>query len=164
MSVGPLRGSRCVACAVTVYPADDTCPRCGAAAAPLTLSRLGELWSWTVQRFAPKSPPYVPPPGGFRPFAVGYVELPERVRVAAVLDVADFGSIRIGMPMRIEAGAGVPHAIPIAGERADGPAYELADGPADGIGKATTSVTGSGGDKRHETTHTEMYTERNGER
>jgi len=43
-----------------------------------------------VQRFAPKSPPYLPPADGFVPFAVGYVELAEGVRVEAVLDCADF--------------------------------------------------------------------------
>jgi uncharacterized OB-fold protein len=54
------------------------------------LSRSGLVWGHTVQRFAPKSPPYVPPADGFVPFAVGYVELPEGVRVEAVLDCVDF--------------------------------------------------------------------------
>ena len=112
MSAG-LRGSRCAECTVTVYPADDACARCGRAMSPVTLSAIGELWTWTVQRFAPKSPPFVPPPEGFRPFAVGYVEVPEGVRVAAVLDVGDLASIRIGMPLRIEPTIGVPHATPI---------------------------------------------------
>ncbi|WP_238412515.1 Zn-ribbon domain-containing OB-fold protein [Saccharothrix deserti] len=95
---------------MTLYPAGDACPRCGQATGPVTLSAVGELWTWTVQRFEPKSPPYVPPPGGFAPSAVGYVELPEGVRVAAVLDTDDLASIRIGMPVRIEAGVGVPRA------------------------------------------------------
>jgi uncharacterized OB-fold protein len=56
--------------------------------AEVELSGEGVLWTWTVQRFAPKSPPYVPPPGGFVPFVLGYVELPEGVRIEAVLDVA----------------------------------------------------------------------------
>jgi len=107
--VTALRGSRCDACAVTLYPAGDACPRCGRETAPVTLSTAGELWTWTVQRFPPKSPPYVAPPEGFTPFAVGYVELPEGVRVAAVLDT-DLASIRIGMPVLVEAGAGVPRA------------------------------------------------------
>jgi len=106
-----LVGSRCTECAVTVYPAEEACPRCGRGAAPTALSTVGRLWTWTVQRFAPKSPPYVPPPEGFRPFAVGYVELPEGVRVAAVLE-GDLGAIRIGAPYRIEATAGVPRATP----------------------------------------------------
>lgn len=78
---------------------------------PVALSTDGQLWTWTVQRFAPKSPPYVPPPEGFRPFAVGYVELPEGVRIAAVIDAVD--DIRIGMPVRIAATTGVPRATPI---------------------------------------------------
>ena len=107
-----LAGSHCAACAVTVYPADGSCPRCGQGTSPVTLSATGTLWTWTVQRYAPKSPPYEPPPDGCRPFAVGYVELPERVRVAAVLDTDDLDSIRIGAPYRIEATAGVPRATP----------------------------------------------------
>jgi uncharacterized protein len=111
--VPALVGSRCAGCAVTVYPADGSCPRCGAETATVTLSGRGTLWTWTVQRYAPKSPPYVPPPDGFRPFAVAYVELPEQVRIAAVLDTADLNSIRIGAPVRIEATGGVPRATPI---------------------------------------------------
>jgi uncharacterized OB-fold protein len=65
-----------------------------------------------VQRYAPKSPPYQPPPGGFEPFAVGYVELDEGVRVAAVLEVDDLDAIRIGMPLTVRAGDGVPRARP----------------------------------------------------
>ena len=107
-----LAGSRCAGCAVTVYPAARDCPRCGRGTSPVTLSTVGTLWTWTIQRYEPKSPPYVPPPDGFRPFAVGYVELPERVRVAAVLD-GDLGALRIGAPFRIEATAGVPRAVAV---------------------------------------------------
>jgi uncharacterized protein len=104
-----LRGSRCPGCGVVTYPVSEHCPRCGAAAEPLELSDRGRLWTWTVQRHAPKSPPYVPPAAGFAPFAVGYVELPEGVRVAAVLDVPP-DDVRIGMPLRLGPGPGVPRA------------------------------------------------------
>ena len=68
----------------------------------------GVLWTWTVQRFPPKSPPYVPPADEFTPFAVGYVELADGSRVEAVLDVE---SPRIGMRLRLTQDAGrVPHA------------------------------------------------------
>jgi uncharacterized OB-fold protein len=76
----------------------------------LALSASGVLWSWTVQRHPPKSPPYEPPPAGFAPFAVGYVELPEGVRVAAVLDV-ELPTLAIGMPLLLGAGDGVPRAV-----------------------------------------------------
>ncbi len=65
------------------------------------LATEGKLWSFTVQRFRPK-----PPFDGegdetnFTPFAVGYVELPGQIIVEARLDTGDFGSLRIGMPMR----------------------------------------------------------------
>jgi uncharacterized OB-fold protein len=57
------------------------------------LSSRGTVWGFTVQRFAPKSPPYVVPAGGFVPFAVGYVELPEGVKVEAVLDCTEFAEL-----------------------------------------------------------------------
>jgi uncharacterized OB-fold protein len=78
------------------------------------LSAGGVLWTWTVQRFAPKSPPYQPPPEGFRPFAVGYVELPDGVRVEAVIEVDDLASVRIGMPLRLVPSGGVPRFVPAA--------------------------------------------------
>lgn len=106
---GPLRGSRCPADAVVAYPAAVACPRCGAAAEPVELSSRGVLWTWTVQRYPPKSPPYVPPASGFAPFAVGYVELAEGVRVAAVLD-PDPDHVEIGMELELSVAGGVPHA------------------------------------------------------
>lgn len=109
-----LHGSRCSRCAVTVHPAEAACPRCGGPADPTDLQGTGTLWTWTVQRYAPKSPPYQAPPGGFVPFALGYVELAEGVRVAAVLDVDDLDDIRIGMPLTVAAGPGVPRARPAA--------------------------------------------------
>ncbi|WP_425826477.1 Zn-ribbon domain-containing OB-fold protein [Streptomyces fractus] len=110
-----LQGARCAACSVTVYPADEACPRCGGPADPAALSGTGTLWTWTVQRHAPKSPPYEAPDGGFAPFAVGYVELAEGVRVAAVIDVDDPADLRIDMPLTLHAapGDGVPRARPV---------------------------------------------------
>jgi len=70
----------------------------------------GTVWTWTVQRFPPKSPPYEPPAEGFQPFAVGYVELAGGERIEAVLDV-DPASVHIGMRVRVEQAQGrVPHA------------------------------------------------------
>lgn len=88
----PLRGSTCQGCGNVAYPAATGCQRCGSAdLQPRELARRGVVWAHTVQRFAPKSPPYVPPPDGFVPFAVGYVELPDGVRVEAVLDPGELG-------------------------------------------------------------------------
>jgi uncharacterized OB-fold protein len=86
-----LLGSRCGNCDNVAFPPATGCQRCGQQdMSAVELSRSGLVWGHTVQRFAPKSPPYVPPADGFVPFAVGYVELPEGVRVEAVLDCVDF--------------------------------------------------------------------------
>ena len=67
---------------------------------PCELPAAGRLWSYTVQRFAPKSPPYAGPQP-FEPFAVGYVELPGAVIVESRLTDVDFAALSIGMPMRL---------------------------------------------------------------
>lgn len=74
------------------------CPAGNPAFEPVTLPARGTLWSWTVQRFRPKTPPYAGPEA-FEPFALGYVELPGAVIVEApFVDVA-FEDLRIGMAM-----------------------------------------------------------------
>jgi len=62
----------------------------------------GQLWSYTVQRFRPK-PPFNGPGDdrSFKPYAVGYVELPGEVIVESRLLVDDFSRLSIGMPMRL---------------------------------------------------------------
>jgi len=66
------------------------------------LSRQGILWSWTVQRFEPKSPPYHRSAiaGEFIPFALGFVELSGQIRVQTRL-IGD-APYTIGMPARLE--------------------------------------------------------------
>ena len=68
---------------------------------PVQLAREGRLWSYTVQRFRPKSPPYAGADDerSFKPFALGYVELPGQVIVETRIAVDDPSKLRIGMPM-----------------------------------------------------------------
>lgn len=65
---------------------------------PVALAREGRLWSYTVQRFRPKSPPYAGP-DAFAPWIVAYVELPDEVIVEARLTGVDPQDVRIGMPV-----------------------------------------------------------------
>ena len=67
---------------------------------PVELPTKGQLWSWTVQRFRPKSPPYTGP-DAFTPYAVGYVELPGVVIVESRLVNIPFDQLRIGMDMKL---------------------------------------------------------------
>jgi uncharacterized OB-fold protein len=64
------------------------------------LPRRGRLWSYTVQRFPPKSPPYAGPTP-FEPFALGYVELPNVIIVESRLVDVPFDELRIGMPLEL---------------------------------------------------------------
>lgn len=66
----------------------------------ILLPREGTLWSYTVQRFAPKSPPYVGATP-FEPFAVGYVQLADAVIVESRLTGVAFEQLRIGMAMEL---------------------------------------------------------------
>jgi len=68
------------------------------------LSPEGVLWAFTVQRFRPKSPPYAgaEDDASFRPYAVGYVELPGEVIVESRIETDDFASLRVGAPMRLK--------------------------------------------------------------
>ncbi|WJT01137.1 Zn-ribbon domain-containing OB-fold protein [Novosphingobium humi] len=66
----------------------------------VALPSRGTLWSYTVQRFRPKSPPYAGPEI-FEPWALAYVELPGAVIVEARLVEVEFDAIRIGMALEL---------------------------------------------------------------
>lgn len=68
--------------------------------APYPLGREGTLWSYTIQRYRPKSPPYAGP-DAFEPWAVGYVELPGEVIVETRLVNVAFDAIHIGMALEL---------------------------------------------------------------
>jgi len=98
-----LIGSECEVCGTVTFPRQRSCPRCTSEAVhEHELATRGTLWSWTIQCFAPKAPPYLP--GGveeFEPYGVGYIELPGEVRVEARLTESDPERLRIGMPMAL---------------------------------------------------------------
>lgn len=98
-----LWGARCGACSVVSFPVSDACNKCSATDMQrIKLAERGTLWSWTVQRFPPVSPPYRGV-GSFEPFAVGYVELQDQVRVEArLLGDVDAG-FHIGEAMQLQA-------------------------------------------------------------
>lgn len=108
-----LIGSRCATCGAVAFPEQDSCPRCtGTEVARYLLSRTGTLWTWTVQGFRPKSPPYEGPLE-FEPYPVGYVELPGEVKVETLLVDATPEQLQIGMEMELTI---VPFASSVSGE------------------------------------------------
>jgi uncharacterized OB-fold protein len=70
----------------------------------VALSPEGHLWSFTVQRFRPKSPPYAGADDeqSFRPYALGYIELPGEVIVESRIDTDDVSGLQVGRPMRLK--------------------------------------------------------------
>ena len=110
-----LLGSECTHCGVITFPRQSTCPRCTSVEVrERLLGRRGTLWSWTIQCFAPKSPPYaVSDPDAFEPYGVGYVELPDEVRVETLLTESDPQRLRIGLPLELTL-------IPAPGREASG--------------------------------------------
>jgi uncharacterized OB-fold protein len=96
-----LIGSRCTACGIVTFPAQASCPRCPSTEmAEHLLPRQGRLWAWTTQEFPPPSPPWAGPTGDdFVPFAVGYVELGDEVRVETRL--TQMQGLRIGMDVEL---------------------------------------------------------------
>jgi uncharacterized OB-fold protein len=103
-----LIGSECRRCGAVAFPRQSACARCTSGdVIERRLGRRGTLWTWTIQCFPPKSPPYAGDPDAFEPYGVGYVELPGEVRVEARLTEADPRRLRIGMPMELVPGDGI---------------------------------------------------------
>ena len=98
-----LIASRCIACGMVMFPAQDSCARCASTEIEEhLLPRQGRLWAWTTQDFQPPSPPYSGPTGdAFVPFAIGYVELPGEVKIEARLTERDPGRLTQGMEMEL---------------------------------------------------------------
>ncbi len=99
-----LLGSKCVNCGVVMFPAQKSCPACcGEDVEVIEMARRGKLWTWTIQSFLPNRPPYNGPETAedFKPFGVGYVELPGETRVEARIKCDDVDSLRIGMDMEL---------------------------------------------------------------
>jgi uncharacterized protein len=90
-----LIGGRNRATGRIVFP----CPT-DAAFEPYPLKRNGTLWSYTIQRYRPKSPPYAGP-DAFKPWPVAYVQLEGETIVEARLTNVSFEAISIGMALEM---------------------------------------------------------------
>jgi uncharacterized OB-fold protein len=104
-----LIGSRFPESGVVTFPRQASCPRTSSTVVEdVLLPRNGRLWSWTIQGFLPKSPPYAgkETPQTFVPYGVGYVELQLEgvdggVIVESRLTENDPDRLAIGMPVEL---------------------------------------------------------------
>ncbi|MBW2056648.1 MAG: Zn-ribbon domain-containing OB-fold protein [Deltaproteobacteria bacterium] len=89
-----LLGSRCRRCGSVYFPRRAVCANClGETMEEIPLSRRGRLYTYTIVRY--------PAPGLRAPYAVGYVDLPEGVRVFSVLTGWDDENLGLGIDMEL---------------------------------------------------------------
>jgi uncharacterized OB-fold protein len=96
-----LVGTRCTGCGTHYFPKSLSCrnPRCDVKAVEEVLfGRTGRLYSYTVQGYQPPALFRMTPWG---PYAIGLVELPEGLRVMAMLTGCELDDIRIDMPLQL---------------------------------------------------------------
>src|SRR5271168_3037463 len=92
-----LLGNRCATCGESYFPAQRSCAKCcGTSLAECEIGDRGVLWSWTIQGFLPKSPYNSgETEATFRPYGVGYVQMPDGLKVESRLTVSDPTRLRI---------------------------------------------------------------------
>ena len=92
-----LLGSRCTDCGQQSFPPRKVCSRCfGEAMEIIPLSTDGKLYSYTIVEY--------PAPGLVGPYAIGYVDLPEGVRVFSILADWDRKNLKVGMDLELTLG------------------------------------------------------------
>ncbi len=98
-----LVGSRCTRCGEIYFPSCHACTRCSHTLFEVhPLGASGILWSWTVQGFLPKSPYNSgETEATFKPYGVGYVEMPSGIKIESRLIADDIRRLQIGMPMQL---------------------------------------------------------------
>ncbi len=98
-----LLGSRCQQCGIADFPVRGNCMSCGSTDVKTEeLPTRGKLWSWTIQSFMPKKPyKSAETMETFRPYGVGYVELPGAICVETRLHENTAEALTIGMDMEL---------------------------------------------------------------
>ncbi len=91
-----LLGYLCQKCGKTWFPKAVPCPECWSEdIIQIPLSRVGKLYSYSTVHVGQK--------GIQTPYVIGYVDLPENVRVFAQLDMEP-AELKIGMDVEVTAG------------------------------------------------------------
>lgn len=93
-----LVGGQCKKCGQSYFPSKDVCPKCFAEGEmkKIRLSQRGRLYSYSIVQIAPKR--FMPP------YAVGYVDFSEGVRVLGQLTTVDPDRLKLDMEVEAELG------------------------------------------------------------
>lgn len=118
-----LQGGRCRRCGAVTFPQKPICPGCWGEGTQdaAQLSKEGTLYTFTVVRN--------PPPGFTAPYVLGYIDLPENLRVMARLEGEPPPGLAPGARVVIEIGAVVSDDD---GATLVGPLFRLADAGGNG--------------------------------
>jgi uncharacterized OB-fold protein len=96
---GPrLLGSKCASCATPYFPRSPVChnPDCThSAVADAEFGPHGKLWGFTIQTYPPPPPTKYDEP--FKPYAMGFIDLDDGLRVLGRVKADDLASIEVGM-------------------------------------------------------------------
>lgn len=97
-----LKASQCYDCGNVIFPINTSCPKCGGInLKDMDLKTKGTLWTWTSQEYFTKGLNDYKDPEDFKPYFLGYIELPGQVRVESRLLVNDASELKIGMEMEM---------------------------------------------------------------
>jgi uncharacterized protein len=98
-----LKASRCRECGAMAFPLSQSCSGCGGTdVETVALPRRGKLWTWTIQRFMPKTPyRSSETEKTFKPFGLGYIDLPGALRIETRLFENDPAQLSIGAEMEL---------------------------------------------------------------
>lgn len=95
-----LLGSRCNKCGEVFFVTRVWCENCQSEElSTVQLSTKGKLWSYTVIRSAPHAP--YPFRDNFKPFAVGWISLPDGLRILASITDCDIDNLKVGLDMEL---------------------------------------------------------------
>lgn len=94
---GPvLMGTKCQSCGRVFFPKKQVCPQCfGDDLAPVPLSRRGVLHSYAISVMGPE--------GMEKPYLIGFVDLPEKIKLFSLITGCDTSGkgLKMGMDMEM---------------------------------------------------------------
>lgn len=89
-----LLASRCTTCGQIYFPPMITCTECGGESIEvIPLSRRGKLYTYTIS--------YMDAMHAKAPYAMGYVEMPEGVRLLTLLEDWQGKALKVGMDVEL---------------------------------------------------------------
>ncbi len=95
-----LLGNKCKSCGKIYFPKAALCPEClkENGMEEIKLGPRGKLYTYTIVR--------VPSPGFKAPYAFGYIDLPEGVRVCSQISATEplEGNLKLGMDLELSIG------------------------------------------------------------